>query len=60
MSRLIAAMLCATVLAGCQMPGKGYSGASSTSTSATGSSGANAMQARPGDPPPEMKASQSE
>jgi hypothetical protein len=51
-------MLCATVLAACQMPGKGYSGASSTS--ATGSSGATSVQARPGDPPPEMKASQSE
>jgi hypothetical protein len=58
MSRLIAIMLCATVLAACQMPGKGYSGASSTS--ATGSSGATGVQARPGDPPPEMKASQSE
>ena len=58
MSRLIATMLCATVLASCQMPSKGYSGASSTS--AKGRSGANAMQARPGDPPPEMKASQSE
>jgi hypothetical protein len=58
MSRLIAAMLCATVLVGCQMPGKGYSGASSTS--ATDSSGANTVRTRPGDPPPEMKASQSE
>lgn len=58
MSRLIAIMLYATVLVACQMPGKGFSGASSTS--ATGSPGANTMQTRPGDPPPEMKASQSE
>lgn len=58
MSRLIATMFCATLLAACQMPGKGYSGAGSTS--ATGSSGANTMQIRPGDPPQEMKASQSE
>lgn len=58
MSRLIATMLCATVLVACQMPGKGFSGASSTS--ATGSSGANNTQTPPGSPPPEMKASQSE
>lgn len=58
MSRLIATILCATLLAACQMPGKWYSGAGSTS--ATGGSGANTMQTRPGDPPQEMKASQSE
>jgi len=58
MSRLIAIMLFATMLTGCQMQGKGYS--SSTMTSGSGSSGAGATQARPGDPPPEMKASQSE
>lgn len=58
MSRLIATMLFATMLTGCQMQGKGYSG--STMTSGNSGSSAGATQARPGDPPPEMKASQSE
>lgn len=58
MSRLLVTMLCATVLLGCQMAGKNPSGGASTS--ATGNATANKMQSRPGDPPPEMKASQSE